>query len=110
MNILSRLTGLLSKSGRGEDSLQQAMKTAKDGHPAEAIAIYTRLIDSKGHTADLRARALFNRALAYSSLKDDERAEADLAQVLTVPNLAENVQIAARSQLARVRKRTERRA
>lgn len=110
MSFIGRLTGLLSSGGRGEESLKQAMEHAKNGRPAQAVEIYTKLVDAKGTSGELRARALFNRALAYSALKDDERALADLTQVLTVPNLAENVQIAARSQLARVRKRTEKRA
>src|SRR5262245_37930943 len=110
MSFMGKLTGLFSNSSRGEDSLRQAMELAKAGRPTEAIVIYSRLIDASGSSADLRARALFNRALAFSSLKDDERATNDLTQVLAVPNLADNVQIAARSQLARVRKRTERRA
>jgi hypothetical protein len=50
---------------------------------------------------------LFNRALAFSSLEDDDKARADLAQVLTLRNLPENVQTAARAQLARIKRRSE---
>jgi len=109
MSFLSRLGGLLTRGGREEDQLRQAMEHAKGDRPKKAIEIYTSLVDSKGTSADVRAKALFNRALAYSALRDDERASADLTQVLALPNLAENVQIAARSQLARVRKRAEKR-
>ena len=110
MSFLSRLGGLLTRGGRDEDQLRQAMEHAKGERPQKAIDIYTSLIDSKGASADVRARALFNRALAYSAVKNDERAIADLTRVLALPNLAENVQIAARSQLTRVRKRSEKRA
>jgi lipoprotein NlpI len=110
MSILSRIGGLFSRSGRDEDQLRQAMDHAKNERPKKAIEIYTALIDSKGTSADVRARALFNRALAHSSLNHDDRALIDLTQVLAQPNLAEAVQIAARSQLTRVKKRAEKRA
>ncbi len=110
MSFFSRLTSLFSRSGRDEELLHQALELAKANQPVKAIEIYSSLVDSKSSSRDLRARAMFNRALAHSAAKDDERALADLTQVLATPGLAENVQIAARSQLARVRKRTERRA
>ena len=109
MSFLSRLGGMLTASGRAEDQLRQAMEHAKADRPKQALAIYTALIDSKGTSADIRAKALFNRALAHSSLNHDDKAIADLTQVLAIPNVAENVQTAARSQLTRVKKRTEKR-
>jgi hypothetical protein len=108
MSFLSRITGLLTRGGRDDDRLRQALEHAKGNRPGQAIEIYNALLDSSRTSADVRAKAMFNRALAYSSVKDDERAVADLTQVLTLPNLPENIQIAARSQLARVRKRGDR--
>jgi hypothetical protein len=109
MSFFSKIASLFSRAGREEELLRQAMEHAKANQPGQAIAIYNSLVDSASTNSDLRARALFNRALAHSAAKDDDRAMADLAQVLTIPGLAENIQIAARSQLARVRKRNERR-
>ena len=40
-------------------------------------------------------------------MDDDDKAMADLQKVLTLPGLPENVQSAARSQIARVKKRAE---
>ena len=109
MSFLSKITSLFSRAGREEELLRQGLEHAKANRPGKAIELYNSILDSKSANGDLRARALFNRALAHSAAKDDERAMADLAQVLTIPGLAENIQIAARSQLARVRKRNERR-
>jgi hypothetical protein len=109
MSFFSRLGGLLTRSGRDEDQLRQAMDHAKNDRPKQALEIYTALIDAKGTSADVRARALFNRALAHSALNKDDRAIVDLTQLLAQPNVAENVQVAARSQLTRVKKRAEKR-
>src|SRR5262245_26861195 len=110
MSIFSRLTGMFTRGGRDEEQLRQAMEHAKADRPQQAMKIYNSLVDSTKTDREIRAKALFNRALAHSSLKDDERALEDLSRVLALPNVPDSVQIAARSHLARVRKRTERRA
>ena len=108
MSILSRLTNLFTRTGRDDNRLQQAMEHAHAKRPTEAIAIYDSLIDAKGTSPTVRARALFNRALAHSSLKDDDKAIADLESVVTMPGTPENVLSAARNQLVRVRNRMQR--
>jgi hypothetical protein len=40
-------------------------------------------------------------------MKDDEKALVDLEQLLTMPDLPENVQNAAKAQVLRVRKRSQ---
>ena len=105
MGLLQQLAGLLSKSSRDDNVLNEALAHAKAGRPGKAIAIYNRLLDSPGTSARTRASALFNRALAYSSQDDDQKALADLERCLALPDLPDNVQSAARSQLARVRRR-----
>ena len=105
MGLLDRITGLFSKSGRDDSLLLQGLEHAKAKRPQEAIAIYNRLLDSRATSDATRARALFNRALAYSALDDDARALADLQRVLSLSDLPENVESAARSQIARVRRR-----
>jgi hypothetical protein len=92
-------------SGSEDSRLLKALEHAKAGHPEKSIEIYNALLaSSKSDT--VRARAMFNRALAHSSMKNDDAAAKDLQDVLAMPNLPENVQSAARSQLARVKKRS----
>ncbi|MEX2174624.1 MAG: tetratricopeptide repeat protein [Pirellulaceae bacterium] len=107
MSFLGRLTGLLTRNGREDGLLLQGIEHAKAKRPEKAIDIYNGLLKTDSIGNSVRARALFNRALAYSSLKDYERAGADLDKVLAMPDVPENVQTAARSQLARVRRRAE---
>ena len=105
MGLLDRLGSLFTRGGRDDNLLQQGLAHAKAKRPQDAIDIYNRLIDADATSTVTRARALFNRALAYSSLDDDAKAVADLERVLALPDLPDNVQTAARSQIARVRRR-----
>jgi hypothetical protein len=84
------------------------MGHASANRPEKAIAIYDSLVASKSASMTVRSRALFNRALAHSSMKEDEKAIADLEQVLAMSGVPENVLAAARNQLIRVRNREER--
>jgi lipoprotein NlpI len=106
MNVFARLARLFSRSGREEDILMQAINHAKAKRPEQAIAMHNSLL-KREITRELRARVLFNRALAHSSMKCDDLAQTDLEEVLAMPGVAENVQSAARAQLARVKKRGE---
>jgi hypothetical protein len=108
MGFLGQLTNLFSRSGRDDNRMRQAMEHAHAKRPTEAIAIYDSLLSSKGTSATVRARALFNRALAYSSLKEDAKAIVDLEKAATMPGAPENVVTAARNQLVRVRNRVQR--
>jgi len=106
MGFFSRLTSLFTAGGSEDSRLLKGVEHAKAGHPEKAIEIYNALL-AKTNSETVRARALFNRALAHSALKNDDQAIKDLQDVLASPNLAENVQSAARAQLARVKKRLE---
>ena len=105
MGLLQKIAGLFTRGGRDEALLLQGVELAKAKKPTEAIAIYDKLLKSGGTSGETRARALFNRALAYSAMDDDKKALADLEAVLKLPDLPDNVQSAARTQIARVKRR-----
>lgn len=107
MGLLSTLSSLFSGAARDNRLLLQGIEHAKNNRPERAVEIYNKLLSSKSASRTVRARALFNRALARSSMSDDEQALADLEQLLLMPDLPENVQSAARAQIVRVRKRSE---
>lgn len=108
MSFLSRLTNLFTRGGRDDNLLQQGMAHASAHRPEDAIAVYDSLVKSKSTSVMVRSRALFNRALAHSALKNDKQAIADLEQVTTMAGVPENVLTAARTQLIRVRSRGDR--
>lgn len=99
MSFLSSLFG-----GSEDSRMLKALELAKSGKPEKALEIYNALLkNSKSDT--VKARAMFNRALAHSAMSNDDAALKDLQDTLNLPNLPENVQTAARAQLARVKKR-----
>ena len=108
MAFFQQLANLFSRSGRDENQLRKGMAYAHAKRPAEAVAVYDSLVNSKRTSQSVRAQALLNRALAYSSLKDDAKALADLEQAVAQNGVPENIHRAARDQLARVRQRVER--
>src|SRR5438094_5341911 len=108
MGFFGQLTNLFSRAGRDDNRLKQAMDHAHAKQPEKAIPVYDLLLKDKTAGPTLRARALFNRALAHSSMKDDQKAIADLEKVVAMPGAPENVLAAARNQLVRVRNRVQR--
>jgi pentatricopeptide repeat protein len=105
MSFVSRLLGIFTRGGRDEGMLLQGVEHAKAKRPEKAIAIYNELIENKGTSPQVRGRALFNRSLAYSAMKEDDKALADLQEVLKIPHLPENVMTAARERVTRLRNR-----
>lgn len=108
MSIFGTLANLFTRSGRDDNLLRQGMEHASANRPDQAIKIYDSLVQSKSTSLTVRARALFNRALAHSLLKNDKQAIADLEEVVAMPGVPDNVQTAARTQLIRVHNREER--
>lgn len=106
MSFVSRLLSIFTRGGRDEEMLQQGLEHAKARRPEKAVEIYGRLIDDKGTSPNVRGRALFNRSLAYSSLKEEQKALADLQEVLKIAHLPENVLSAARERVTRLRNRS----
>jgi len=107
MGFFGQLANLFSRAGRDDNRLKQGMDHAHADRPEKAIEIYDALINCKTTSPINQARALFNRALAHSSLKQDEKAIADLEEVVKMPGAPENVVTTARNQLVRVRNRVE---
>jgi tetratricopeptide (TPR) repeat protein len=106
MGVLRQFLSLFS-GGTDGDRLKKGIDEAKAGRPEAAIVIYDRLVASSAD-ADLRAQALFNRALAYSALGDDIQSENDLRSVMALNQASESVRNAAREKMARVQARVRR--
>ena len=83
------------------------MAKAKNRDYDGAVADYSAAIGAPTIPADVKAMALYNRALAYSAMHEDAQSAADLAAVLQMPEAPENIRIAAQQRQERVRRRNE---
>lgn len=106
MGFLGQLGSMFTRGGREEAQLDQAMEHAKAKRPEKALEIYNELLQSRTTSGSLKARALYNRALVHSALKNDEQALADIEEVLKLSDVPDNVQTAAKERLVRLRKRS----
>ena len=107
MSFFSKLSGLFSRSSREENLLHEGVEHSKAKRSEKAIEIFNSLLATPTLSPTVRASALYNRALAYSALDQDDKALADLEKILSLPGCPDNVQTAARTRMARVKKRAE---
>jgi hypothetical protein len=70
-----------------------------------AIEDYTSVLSSPDIPMDVRGMATYNRALAYAALNEDEKAAEDLAAMLNMAGLPQNIIIEARQRRERIRRR-----
>ncbi len=107
MSFFSKIAGLFSRGSREESSLLEGVEHAKAKRTEKALEIFNSLLATSTLSPSVRASALYNRALAFSAMDEDDKAMADLQKVLTLPGLPDNVQSAARTRIARMKKRAE---
>jgi hypothetical protein len=107
MNFTTWLSGLFTQRGKSISVYRSGMAKANKADFAGAIADYSAAIQTPKIPPDVKAMAIYNRALAYSALDEDEKAAADLASLLEMPGLPENIQLAAQQRRARIRRRRE---
>jgi hypothetical protein len=69
-----------------------------------AMECYTAAIEMVDIPDDVRAMALYNRALLHASNKDFSKAELDLNAVLAVPAALQKIKSAARQKLDRIKR------
>ncbi|MBN2293599.1 MAG: hypothetical protein JXM70_14310 [Pirellulales bacterium] len=72
-----------------------------------AITDYSAAIRAPNIPTDVKAMTLYNRALAYSAIHEDEKSVEDLTAVLEIPGLAKNIKKEAQERRERLRRRDE---
>ena len=101
----SRLRGLLGGGSSAEAYLQRGMEKANRKDSAGAIHEYTYVIDMPHAPEELRAMALYNRALVYAADSNPAIARRDLELVATMETAPERVRNSAREKLKRIDRR-----
>jgi hypothetical protein len=108
MNLFNLLFGRFSRRGRALSFYNLGLARAKRHDHQGAIEAYTETIGMAGVPADLKAMALFNRALVHVATGDDGKGAIDLDAVLAMNAALVNVNVKtmARQKLARMESRS----
>jgi hypothetical protein len=72
-----------------------------------AMDAYTSAIERPGAPDDVKAMALYNRALLFAAEENTVRALADLQAIMKMPSPLRDVKVAARRRLERLQHRQE---
>jgi tetratricopeptide (TPR) repeat protein len=107
MSLVGWFYSWLSHRGRALAEYRSGMKKADKHDYRGAITDYTAVIEGKDTPEDLKTMAIYNRALAYSAIHEDEMAANDLDQVLSMPKVSERVKTAVLRRRERIRQRAE---
>jgi hypothetical protein len=109
MNILNWLGELFSERGKALRLYRRGMQKAHGHNNAGAIQDYTALLAMDAAPLDLRAMALYNRALVYVAIGDVDHGAEDLHAVIEMDESAGAIRTMARQKLARMETRETRR-
>jgi len=107
MSFMNWVKSCLSHRGKALSLYRSGMAKANERDYDGAIADYSAAIDMPKVPADVRAMMIYNRALAYSAIHEDAKAAEDLAAVLEVAGVPENIKTAAYQRRERMRRRSE---
>jgi hypothetical protein len=108
MQILERLKEWYSGRGKALSRYRRGMERAKRQDHAGAIDDYTATINMPQVPPDVKAMALFNRALILASDGDNPQAKTDLNRVLAMAETPADVRTEARRKLVRMERQTSR--
>jgi tetratricopeptide (TPR) repeat protein len=108
MNLIRWVKRWLTHRGKALALYRAGMAKAKKGDYDGAIADYSAAILAPDIPTDVKAMATYNRALAYSAIQEDAKAAEDLAAMLEMPGLSEEIKTAAQNRRVRVKMRHER--
>ncbi len=108
MQILERIKEWYSGRGKALSRYRRGMERAKRQDHAGAIDDYTAVINMPQVPPDVKAMALFNRALILASDGDNPLARTDLNRVLAMAETPADVRTEARRKLVRMERQTSR--
>jgi len=98
--LLAASAAAPSQAGAGEQNglaakLVQAYEALQQGRPAQAVAIYDRLVNTRKLAPELLARALLNRGLAHQRLSAFDAAIRDYDAALRIDALSARARVTA---------------
>ncbi|MBC8875805.1 MAG: hypothetical protein H8E44_40790 [Planctomycetes bacterium] len=110
MRFFAWLKSRSSDRGKGMWLYKQGMAKAKKHDHQGAIDDYTATIDMEDIPPDVKAMALYNRAVVHAATGSNPKAVDDLNVVLAMAEPLDNVKTAARQKLKRMERRSSKTA
>ena len=107
MSLTTWIQSFLSHRGKAISLYRSGMAKANERDYEGAIADYSAAIEMAKIPADVRAMAIYNRALAYSAIDDEVKSVEDLSTLLDLPGVPENIRTAVQQRRERLRRRSE---
>lgn len=104
MNWLKWLFGGRSVRSAMLSLYKRGLARAEKHDPDGAMEAYTAAIDLPDAPDDVKAMALYNRALLFAAAGESAKAVADLNAVLSLPTVLREVKTAARRRLDRMQR------
>ena len=108
MNIYDWIVGCFSNRQKALAIYKRGVAKARRHDHRAAIDDYTSAIGVSGVPDDVKAMALYHRALAHVAIDDTCRGAEDLDDVLEMPNAPAQIKTEAVRKLARMQQRAER--
>jgi hypothetical protein len=106
VNFFGWITDRFFIRGRAMSVYRRGMARARRQDCQGAILQYSTVVDMPGVPGDVKAMALYNRALALSAAGSGPRGIADLNEVIAMESTPVNVRTMARQALARIESRS----
>ncbi len=107
MKYFNWLTRFFTNRGKALTLYRRGMARVKRHDHDGAIGDYTTMIGMLDTPADIRAMALYNRALVYAATGEEPKAVTDLNVILAMQGALANVKTEARRLLVRMQRRSE---
>ena len=108
MNYFKRIAGRFTTRGRALVRVDQGMACANNGEPNFAIKHYTDVINASEAPRDVKAMALFNRALVFTTIGKELQATVDLKAIHNMPEAMTRIKKSARDKLVRMQRKLKR--
>jgi hypothetical protein len=107
MGFISWVKNVLSYRGKAISRYRKGMAKANQRDYVGAIADYSAAIRDPNIPVDVKAMALYNRALAYAAMHEGEKSAEDIVAVLEMPGLPQNIKMQAKERQERMRRRKD---
>lgn len=106
MNFVKWWTDRFTIRGKALANVRKGIACAKSHDTENAVKHYTETIHSGDTPSDVKASALFNRALVYASTGKEPKAKEDLNLILAMKDELTDLKSSARQRLVRLQRKT----